>query len=350
MQIEVYDALVHYKFSINRRFNAIKGDSGIGKSVFYTMVEDYNRTGSYAGITIKVPQGYHLVTSTEESWQRDMTGLKDAIIVLDEFDAVCSDNFCTMHKNLSVQNNLWFIVMARIDSIYKNNKYKLLSYSVNALYTVATIDKVHYNVPLYSEILTQYKSQSFSFDAILVEDTKSGYEFFRRLFYRFPVKSADSGKSNIITVLENMKNAGYSNILLFVDLASYDCHMEELVEFAYYTALNIYIIDFYECFEYLLLTTNLLNHKEEVIKEFHNIEYFANQHYSWEEYFEELLKHVTDGKRYKQGHGDKLNPCYYKDCSCCGPYVMEKCDNVLQGTKFIELLRNTPFEFLLKYV
>lgn len=349
MQIEVYDALVHYKFSINRRFSVITGDSGIGKSVFYTMIEDYNRNGSYAGITIAVPKGYHLITSTEESWQRDMSSLKSAVIVLDEFDAVCSDNFCTMYKNLAVQNNLWFIVMTRIEKP-KYDRYKRLSYSVNALYTVATIDNVHYNVPLYNEILTKYKSQLFSFDAVLVEDTKAGYEFFRRLFYRYNVRNAESGKSNIVSVLKEMEKAGCLKVLLFVDLASYGCHMNELKSFIYYSNMTVYIIDFYECFEYLLLTTNLLNHKDEVIKEFNNIEYFANQSYSWEKYFEELLKRVTDGKRYKQGHGGKLNPCYYKDCYCCGPYIMEKCDNVLQGTKFIELLRKTPFEFLLKYV
>lgn len=298
---------------------------------------------------MNISEKYSIVTSTLESWKRDITGSKNSIIVMDEFDVFCQPEFCTYYKDYAVKNNLWFVVIARIDSVYVTNHYKNMSYSVLSMYTLMTKDNITYNIPLFYYFLQKYK-QGLTFDSILVEDSKAGYDFFMHLFYRYPVISVKSGKGAIIQALQEMINKGYKNILLFVDLAPYGCHIDELVMFETYNNVNIFVIDFYECFEYLLLSTNLLRNKKAVIKEFQNIDYYANQEYSWEKYFEALLKKVTDEKRYKQGNRGDLNPCYFEDCSMCNIYIQKNCDVALYGTKLLELLRGTQFEFLLNYV
>lgn len=345
MQLVVKGYNSIYKLNIMHRLNVILGNSGIGKTVLYDLVEIYNRDNT-SGVTInsKLP----VKVCPLSDWKDTIRNKSNTIFICDEFDVICEAKFSEYYSQYAIKNNLWFIISSRIDTRCKNLNYRKLSYSVNAMYTLRQKDGILYNVPYYDYSIV--RKNNVSIDCVLVEDKNAGFTFFSSMLKHYPVFSSE-GKSNLYNVILRLIKKGYKNILVFADMAALGCHIQDISAISNSTSdINIYLIDIYECFEYLLLRTNLLRNKNLVLKEFNNIEYFANQTISWENYFEDLIKRVTDNKVYRHTHKSNLKKCYYEDCNVCNPSILEKCDIALYGNKFIEMLKGTEFEFLLKYL
>lgn len=334
-----------YKLNIMHRLNVILGNSGIGKTVLYDLVDIYN-SDTTSGVEISSSLAVNVCPIS--NWEKIISQSKNIILICDEFDVICEPKFSEYYSQYAIKNNLWFIISSRMDTRYKNLNYRKLSYSVNAMYTLRKKDGILYNVPYYDYSIV--RKNNVSIDCVLVEDKKAGFTFFSSMIKHYPVFSSE-GKSNLYTIILRLVKKGYKNILVFADMAALGCHIQDINSISKSTNdINIYLIDIYECFEYLLLRTNLLRNKKLVLKEFNNIEYFANQNISWAQYFEDLLKRVTDNKVYRHTHKSNLKKCYYETCNACNPSIIKKCDITIYGNKFIEMLKGTEFEFLLRYM
>ena len=206
MLIEASNTNERYKFNIHRRLNIIKGNSGIGKTAFYELIET-NEKNKNSGIKLKSP--YPIRTCTVATWKSLVTTLKNTILVCDEFDVINSGIFSEYYKKYIVENNLWFIIMARVDS-YKTidtNNYKKLSYSVSSIYTLQMQNGFITNIPYYDNSLIRTKKVNI--DCIVVEDSKSGFTFLKYLFgNKYDVVSAEKGKSYIINKVKQVIEKG----------------------------------------------------------------------------------------------------------------------------------------------
>lgn len=341
MYIKINSEDLQYNITFNRRLNLIVGDSGTGKTLLYNLVSDFlNQNDS----EVKLSSSFPIVISNLSRWKQDLEQMKNSIILFDDINVIELASFSTMYKKYAVENNLWIIAMSREDDLA--SKSKQLSYSPDAVYQLINKKDMVLNVPFY-----KIPSCNIKPDYIVVEDSSAGFEFFNYLFSDSSINVVTSkGKSNIEKTVLNLLNKNEKAfILVFVDLAAFGCHMYEFYHKILQFYSNVYVVPCYECFEYLLLRTNMLRTETAVINSFNNIEHDANQYYSWEKYFESLLKYVTENKMYKQTHKMKLSECYYKNCIDCNSYRKVKCDKSIDGYKFYNLLINTEFAFLLSY-
>lgn len=101
-------------------------------------------------------------------------------------------------------------------------------------------------------------------------------------------------------------------------------------------------------FEYLLLHSNLIDDQElEEYTRKHRLEYM-----SLEELYLQRLCEITDQTYYKYSKTkDGFSVCYYKECCTNRSNNRNSCKMRMKYSgknKFVELLKNTKFEFLLK--
>lgn len=325
-------------WEFERRLNIIRGDSGIGKT---TLVE----------ILTNRPQGIEIYTSLptvtvlENSWQNTLSGTSDSILLFDDISAVETSDFANLYKSCVVNQNNYVIAIAR-ENQFQPGKFGRLSFSINAMYLEITDGTQHFLKKLYS--MERQGGFPDQLDCCIVEDSGAGYHFFSQLL-DMDVISAKSGKSAVIKTLIDVSEK-YKNIFLIFDTAAFGCHMEHLTAVMDELDIDVYFMDYYECFEELLTATNFLASKDIVKEESKDLPAFANQFGSWEKYFINLAERASLGLPYEYKHGRKnLKFCYLHDCCDCNANIKSVCDNSIDGDKFKGLLQGTKYERLLKY-
>lgn len=325
--VDIEDRNVKYHLEFDRRINFIVGDSGTGKTTIAELIESKSNDSS-----IKVNSNIQCYVINRTTWEVVVAGVKDALVIFDDLELISSPLFASLVHKYCIRNNLYFLLMCRDDSDDLTHVGRL-SFSTNSIFKLKTVNGVHLLFPYYEYT----KNNCSTYDLCIVEDEKSGYDFFKSLFSNIKVESS-GGKSSIISYTETKVKEGYSNILVIFDTASFGCHIEEFYRKLSRYDCNISIISTYECFEELLVRTNIVNHLDEVKSILSNLPDYANDCISWENYFEDWLYKLTKDKLYKQNHGRgaSLNQCY-------------KCDVFLNGNKFEEMLKGTKYEFLLSF-
>jgi hypothetical protein len=148
-------------------------------------------------------------------------------------------------------------------------------------------------------------------DTVIVEDSYSGFQFFKSVFSNCNVFSAD-GNSNVYNCIEN--ESGQS-ILVIVDGAAFGAYIEKCLNSASEMLSKRISLWLPESFEYLILRSGIVRRADvDSILE-SPVDYIDSEQFvSWERFFTWLLEEVsaeTDFKYSKQ----KLNPYYLQDGS-----------------------------------
>lgn len=336
VHIQIKSELVNYDLEFGRRISVVTGDSGIGKS---TILDIISEPGD-AEIKSTLPIQY----ADRTNWRTIMKGSDSSIIMFDDLTVVASREFANLIKS-SVEHDNYYILITRegmgINSLAK------LSISVDSLYTLAfnkesNMHTLQRLIPYHVVNITETNC-----DCCLVEDKQSGFKFIKDNC-KLDVFDSTSGKSTIIADAINLVSTGKC-VVVFMDLAGFGCHMYEYYQKIIRRRLPVFYVKDYECFEELILQTNMFKADIAVLQEFEDLDRYANKFISWEVYFEDLLHRVTKGKPYKCSHTrpSVISDCYFKDCSDCNSYVRQKCDKVLEGKKIIALLEGTKYERLL---
>lgn len=339
IKVKIKNNVLKYDLCLERRISIIKGNSGSGKTTIFELITGIKR--NKRGI---LESTLPIVLGHNDMWETDLEKNQNCILMYDEFKDFSSKKFnCMTH--ILPEKNIYLVIIVREDSLKTLNAG--FSFSVDSIYKLNFNEKTRTitNVAYYDYPVDNMSRP----DIILVEDSTAGFAFFKRLFKNTKVVAATNGKSSICKDLKDLSN-DYKNILVLVDLDAFGCHMYKFNDAFRYSSCVVRFVDKYECFEYFLLTTNLVNHIDEVQKVLASPDEYANDANSWENYFEELLQKVIYHKLYKQGHSSKLNVCYVKDCDECNEKKRANCDRVLLGNKFKELLKGTKFEVLLTFM
>ena len=286
------------KIDLERRLTFVTGLSGSGKTSFVRIMNTQNNENVEHSSTIQV---FFFVNA---NGFEQLVSVKDRIVILDDYGALQRGDFINFVKGYALSNNLWFLIFGREDSS--------IPVSFNSVYIMRSIGR-EFTASKLGIVAKTYKLVGF--DLILVEDSKSGFEFVKRLNSTSAFVESTHGASNIYRKLKSLRESGVDklNIFLFVDMASYGVsflQLQSLLSRKEYRGYNICLMTDYECFEELLLRTNMLNGSVDLS----SLEQTdANNYVSWENFYEDVLNKVTEGKLFRAYHGS-MTKCYVEGC------------------------------------
>ena len=312
VHIKIRNNRVQYKFTLNRNVTILCGNSGTGKTTLIDMVETYT-SNEHSGITLECEK--NCVVLSGRYWQDTLKHVNDSIVFIDEGNEfLLKKEFAETIK----KTDNYYVIATR-------NPLPHLPYSVDEIYSIANTNRGYGQVKrLYSQFRKVYTPGNIvkDPDIVIVEDAKSGYQFFKAYFdsLNIPCISA-KGKSNIAKlVIDADKDA---NILVIADGAAFGPELERLLQLQYNRHLFIYLP---ESFEWIILSSALFN-KGEISEILKNPSEFieSKNFFSWERFFTSVLVENTKNT-YLAYKKSKLNAVY------------------LQNHEQTEILKVTPLE------
>lgn len=302
-EIIVQNNRVQYKFSIRRNLTILRGDSATGKSTLIELIAQYVRDGENSGVVLRCDKPCTVLTS--DLWELRLSAIKDSIVFIDE-----DNSFVTTHafaEKAKDSDNYYVIVM--------RESLPQLPYSVDEIYTLKNRTKGYGQIKrLYTSFQHIYERSSYGTiekrpDYVIVEDSHSGYQFFRKVFENqaIPCISAQ-GKSNICAEIE--KTPVGSTILIIADGAAFGPEIEKTLAQRHKRNVILFLP---ESFEWMILSSGLVSDSslEQILKDpADSIE--SSQFFSWERFFTSLLIEKTKGS-YLQYNKRELNPAYLQN-------------------------------------
>ena len=180
---------VEYKFEIHGKYSVIQGDSGVGKTTFYDLVEamfsDARAVQNLSGVKL-IPIGRVASLGV-------LSEYVGAIFVVDEFSSLYKEP--KFARYLQESENYF---------IFINRDEVMLGYlplPVESIYEMNASGKFHtlnHKFPRQEICLTEIPER------IIVEDSKSGYLFFKDMLQESSVKvQTAEGAGNVIKRLED---------------------------------------------------------------------------------------------------------------------------------------------------
>ena len=300
-EVIVQNRRLQYKFTISRNITILRGDSATGKTTLIEMIRAYQLNGEQSGINISCKK--KCVSLEGNDWQLLLHQINDSIVFIDEGNSfVYSQNFAEAVKNSS---NYYVIAV-------RNNLFNL-PYSITEIYGIENVsgNKYQGTKRLYSRLYNLYEKNSpiaKKPELVIVEDAKSGYEFFKHVCDNFSIPCVSAmRKSKISTkVLESPVD----NILVIADGAAFGSEIENLVQLRYSKNIGIYLP---ESFEWLILNSGLIKNGDinQILE--NPSDYIDSQKYfSWEVFFTDLLIKSAKGT-YLEYSKSRLNVVYKQE-------------------------------------
>lgn len=299
--VVVQNNRLRYEFDIKRNITIIRGDSATGKTTLYTMIALAARRGDSSGVEVRCEKKCR--TLEELDWKLVLPTLQDYIIFLDEDNLFLkTDEFARMAR----ESDNYFVIITREDLVN-------LPYSVEEIYGIHSSGKYHDMKREYNEFYHIYGNEEISEevkpDGVLVEDSNSGYDFFRKVCGDLHIKCESAGgKSKIRDALKKMEQ---KSVLVIADGASIGPEMNELSQYMkVYPDTKCYLP---ESFEWMILKSGLIDGKEIQNILQHPQDFIESQEYfSWERFFTSILIQYTE-KTYLKYHKRSLNQVYLHD-------------------------------------
>lgn len=299
-KIIVKNRVLHYEFEIKRNITIIQGNSATGKTTLFELLRQHMNLGEDSGIEVICDVPCRVVDGID--WKMIISNLSGNIIFIDEGNKfIFSEDFASVVK----KSDNYFVLITR-ENIYN------LPYSVDEIYGMRSSGKYQNTKRIYQQLYRIYsKNDVFpvSPQKIIVEDSNSGYDFFKDIC---AVRNIDcisaNGKSNINSLLcENDKE----EICVIADGAAIGPEMANL----YKKVIESENIKLYlpESFEWLILTSGIIKNND-VDKILNSPENFidSKEYFSWEQYFTKLLMSKTENT-FMQYRKSKLNPVFLHD-------------------------------------
>ena len=295
--IIVQNSRVKFEFDIKRNITIVRGDSATGKTTLVSLIDTYDRLGADSGVEVSCSK--RCMTVNNSNWESILNSVSECIVFIDEENTIIkSDDFARKIKD----TNNYYVIITR-------ENLPNLPYSVEEIYGIHTSGK-------YADMRRTYNSfyQLYSVDeqrmadkaeTVIVEDSNSGYDFFKAVVSDDINCISAGGKTKIKRTV--MDNEG-KHLLVIADGAAFGSEMGELFLYMQkHPEVSLYLP---ESFEWLILKSGLidgnriadiLQHTEDFLE--------SSEYFSWERFYTKLLISETEGT-YLQYSKQKLNDVY----------------------------------------
>ncbi|MDO4600133.1 MAG: translation initiation factor 2 [[Ruminococcus] gnavus] len=313
-KIVVKNNRLQYEFVIKRNITIIQGDSATGKTTLINMLRQAENLGESSGIDVISDVPCKILEGS--NWKIILENSVGNIFFTDEENSfVNTEEFASVVK----ESDNYFVLITR-ENLYN------LPYSVDEIYGLHESGKYNDTRKVYQQMYHIYSiEEKFPIEPekIIVEDSNSGYEFFKSISTEKNIACLSAGgKSNIFSLLKKQSS---EEICVIADGAAIGPEMNRL----YKETLKKKNIHLYlpESFEWLILSSGLISDKDIKIMLEEPENYIDSaEYFSWERFFTKLLMERTE-ETYLKYSKSKLNSNYLHEKN------KEKIVNRIQGIK-----------------
>ncbi len=169
-RVVVKNNRLHYEFEIKRNITVIKGDSATGKTTLINMIRQFTNLGNSSGIDVICDVPCRILEGAD--WKIILQNISGNILFIDEENAfICSEEFAAAVRG----SDNYFVLITR-ENLYN------LPYSVEEIYGLYSSGKYQNTKQIYQQmyrIYTPSRRIPVEPQCIVVEDSNSGYEFFK---------------------------------------------------------------------------------------------------------------------------------------------------------------------------
>ncbi|MBO6240951.1 MAG: translation initiation factor 2 [Butyrivibrio sp.] len=288
-----------YEFDIKRNITVIQGDSASGKTTLLDLLGTHSRFGKESGISLQSDVPCVVFGGDAGLWKTILEAYQDSIVFIDEdYQFIYSKDFAEL-----VQASSNYFVLITRQPLYN------LPYSVQEIYGIRTTGKYHYPEQVYHEFYRIYNDSNEALDKevlLLVEDSKSGYQFFSKACKQGECVSVE-GNSQFVGRIEDAEEN--KKVIVIADGAAFGAYVAKVTTIA--KSRKDVMLYFPESFEWLILKSGVIGIKDldailaEPEKYIESKEFF-----SWERYFTDLLITATADDSIKKYDKSQLKPYY----------------------------------------
>ncbi|NSF40567.1 translation initiation factor 2 [Blautia wexlerae] len=288
---------LHYEFEIKRNITIIQGDSATGKTTLINMLRQAENLGESSGVDVLSNVPCRILEGV--SWKLILQNTAGTIFFIDEENAfINTEEFAAEVRG----SDNYFVLITR-ENLYN------LPYSVEEIYGLYASGRYQNTKKIYQQMYRIYsdiQELPIKPELFIVEDSNSGYEFFKAVSDERNLECESAGgKSNIFSKIKNVKNR---EVCVIADGAAIGPEMNGLYEISH-KKKNIYLY-LPESFEWIVLKSGLIDDRE-IRKILETPELFidSKKYFSWERFFTNLLIEKTKNS-YLQYRKSAINKTY----------------------------------------
>lgn len=243
-KVVVKNNKLHYEFEIKRNITIIKGDSATGKTTLINMIRQYANLGVSSGVDVVCDVPCRILEGAD--WQLVLQNISGYILFTDEENAfIRTEQFASAVRD----SDNYFVIITR-ESLYN------LPYSVEEIYGIHSSGKYQNTKQVYQQLYKIYsETEHFPIEPkhIVVEDSNSGYEFFKDVTRESDIECESAGgKTKLYSLLCGMKD----ETCVIADGAAIGAEMEKLHKLSrIHRNIKLYLP---ESFEWIILNAGLI--------------------------------------------------------------------------------------------
>lgn len=288
---------LHYEFEIKRNITIIQGDSATGKTTLINMLRQAENLGESSGVDVLSNVPCRILEGV--SWKLILKNTAGTIFFIDEENAfINTEEFAAEIRG----SDNYFVLITR-ENLYN------LPYSVEEIYGLYASGRYQNTKKIYQQMYRIYsdiQELPIKPELFIVEDSNSGYEFFKAVSDERNLECESAGgKSNIFSKIKNVKNR---EVCVIADGAAIGPEMNGLYEISHKKKnIHLYLP---ESFEWIILKSGLIDDRE-IRKILETPELFidSKKYFSWERFFTNLLIEKTKNS-YLQYRKSAINKTY----------------------------------------
>ena len=288
---------LHYEFEIKRNITIIQGDSATGKTTLINMLRQAENLGESSGVDVLSNVPCRILEGV--SWKLILQNTAGTIFFIDEENAfINTEEFAAEVRG----SDNYFVLITR-ENLYN------LPYSVEEIYGLYASGRYQNTKKIYQQMYRIYsdiQELPIKPELFIVEDSNSGYEFFKAVSDERNLECERAGgKSNIFSKIKNVKNR---EVCVIADGAAIGPEMNGLYEISHKKKnIHLYLP---ESFEWIVLKSGLIDDRE-IRKILETPELFidSKKYFSWERFFTNLLIEKTKNS-YLQYRKSAINKTY----------------------------------------
>ncbi len=282
IKITIKNKHITFQIVLERNITILTGDSGTGKTKLINMVRSFAELGKSSGVTLNCEKP--CIVLAGRNWDYELGQTHNSVVFVEESTSFL--NTYDFAKAIQDSDNYYVLVT--------REPLPQIPYSIDSVKFISKHGKNPKIAKMY-ENLTVKEIAGFPYDAVIVEDGKSGYQFFKRATANHTLECASAnGKSGIIKLLQDSKK---HKILVIADAAALGSEIRSLL---YYQSSTEKQIDFFlpESFEWLILRSAIFDHDLDVQQKLSDpVEFIdCKEFFSWERFFTALLVSASKEK------------------------------------------------------